>query len=75
MNLDISNTNVGSTDRLVRGIVGFLLIVGAVRGGSWFAGIIGVVVLGTAYLRFCPAYAALRFNTNKKEIPQIPQAK
>jgi hypothetical protein len=67
MNLDINHPNVGSTDRVIRGIVGFLLILGALRGGSWIAGVIGAVLLGTAYLRFCPTYAALKFSTNKDE--------
>ena len=69
MNLDISNANVGSTDRLIRGAVGILLILGAVFGLSWFAGLIGAVLLGTAYLRFCPAYAAFNVRTNKDEVP------
>jgi hypothetical protein len=69
MNFDINNTNVGSTDRVIRAIVGVVMIIGAVRGSSWTAGVIGAILLGTAYLRFCPAYAALGFNSNKDEAP------
>ncbi len=65
MNLDINNPNIGNTDRLIRFAVGVLLIIGAVRGGSWLAGLIGAVVIGTAYLRFCPAYTLFHFSTNK----------
>jgi len=50
--------------------VAVLLIIGALRGGSWVAGLIGVVLLATAYVRLCPAYAALRFCINKDEVPQ-----
>jgi hypothetical protein len=69
MNLDISKHNVGKTDRLIRAIVGVLLILGAFRGGSWVVGVIGAVLVGTAYLRFCPAYKALDFTTDKGENP------
>lgn len=69
MHFDISKQNVGKTDRLIRAIVGALLILGAVRGSSWVAGLIGAVLLGTAYLRFCPAYTAIDFSTNKEETP------
>jgi len=69
MHLDITKTNVGTTDRLIRAIVGVLLIVSVFRGGSWVAGLIGAVLLGTAYLRFCPAYTAFDFSTNKDVAP------
>ncbi len=69
MNFDIATHNVGKTDRLVRAIVGVLLILGAFRGGSWVVGVIGAVLIATAYLRFCPAYKAFDFSTNKDETP------
>jgi hypothetical protein len=67
MNLDISKINVGSTDRMIRFAVGALILLGAFRGGSWTAGVIGAVLLGTAYLRFCPFYSFLGFSTNKDD--------
>lgn len=63
MNFDITKCNVGNTDRMIRAGAGILLLVGAVLGGSWIAGLIGVILLGTAYFRFCPAYGALGFST------------
>lgn len=69
MKLDITKHNVGKTDRVIRAVIGALLIIGAARGGSWVVGLIGVVLVGTAYLRFCPAYSALGFCTNKDETP------
>jgi hypothetical protein len=69
MKFDISTHNVGKTDRIIRAIVGALLIVGAARGGSWVVGVIGAVLIATAYLRFCPAYKALDFSSNKDETP------
>lgn len=55
--------NVGSADRLVRIIVGLVLIGLALSGqiGAW--GWIGIVPLATAFLKFCPAYAIFGLKT------------
>jgi hypothetical protein len=65
MQFDLTNYNIGNIDRLIRAIVGALVIVGAFFEGSWIAGLIGAVLLGTAYLRFCPVYALFDFSSNK----------
>ena len=56
-------TNVGSTDRLARIVIGAALVLLAVTGviGAW--GWIGVVPLATGFIRFCPAYTLLGMNT------------
>jgi hypothetical protein len=56
-------TNIGSTDRMARIIVGAALILLALAGviGAW--GWIGVVPLATGFIRFCPAYTLLGMNT------------
>lgn len=69
MNFDISQINIGKTDRLIRAIVGALLIIGAFNGGGWLVAVIGAVVIGTAYVRFCPAYSVLGLSTVKAEVP------
>ncbi|HFD86765.1 MAG TPA: DUF2892 domain-containing protein [Gammaproteobacteria bacterium] len=56
--------NVGGIDRILRIVVGALLIVWAVLGGPVWAWI-GVVPLATGFLNFCPAYSILGLNTNK----------
>ncbi|WP_295446799.1 DUF2892 domain-containing protein [uncultured Thiodictyon sp.] len=71
MNFDIKKPNIGNTDRIIRAGVAVLLILGAIRGGSWVAGVIGAVLLATAYFRFCPAYAATDFSTNKDTAPDL----
>jgi hypothetical protein len=57
--------NMGATDRILRIVVGLLLIGSAVAGmiGAW--GYTGVVPLVTALLGFCPAYSLLGLNTCK----------
>jgi hypothetical protein len=56
-------TNVGGMDRLLRIVVGLLLIVLTLSGhiGAW--GWIGVVPLATGLLKTCPLYSMLGFNT------------
>ncbi len=59
--------NVGPADRVVRVIVGLgLLSLFIVLDGNarWF-GLIGLVPLLTAGIRFCPAYAMLGIRTCK----------
>jgi hypothetical protein len=71
MNIDLTKHNVGTIDRLIRTIVGALLLVVAILGNIWvtLAALIGAVLLGTAYLRFCPSYTLFDFSTNKDGPP------
>jgi len=65
MHFDLTKHNIGNTDRLIRAIVGTVLIVSTFVGSHWVIGLIGAVLLVTAYLRFCPAYAVFDFSTSK----------
>ena len=56
--------NVGKTDRALRIVAGIVIIAVGVFEHSWL-GVIGVVPLATAFLRFCTAYTMLGFSTNK----------
>jgi hypothetical protein len=56
------NANVGSTDRIIRIVVGIALIAWALMGGPVWAWI-GVVPLATGLLRVCPAYSIFGMNT------------
>ena len=69
MYFDLTKHNVGNTDRLIRALLGALLLIGALLGTSWIAGLIGAVLLGTAYLRFCPVYRLLGFRSDKEATP------
>lgn len=55
--------NVGGVDRIVRIVVGLLLIALALSGVIGLWGWIGVVPLATGLLRTCPAYALLGIDT------------
>lgn len=55
--------NVGGADRILRIVVGLLLILLAATGqvGAW--GWIGIVPLATGLLKTCPLYSMLGMNT------------
>jgi hypothetical protein len=60
--------NIGSMDRNIRfGAGAVLLVLSLVNiiNPGWLFGIIGIVLLATAYLNFCPAYKLIGMNTNK----------
>jgi hypothetical protein len=68
--------NVGSTDKLVRIVVGLVLVVVAILslaglpvvalgGWAWLVGLIGLVLVATGYLGFCALYTLLGINTCK----------
>ncbi len=69
MNLDLSKVNMGKTDRLIRAIVGFALVLTALRLESWLFGLLALALMGTAYLRYCPIYNIIEVNTNNGEPP------
>lgn len=56
-------TNVGGLDRVLRVVVGLVLIALAVTGtvGAW--GYIGIVPVLTGLFSFCPVYPLLGINT------------
>lgn len=55
--------NVGTTDRIVRAVVGIALIAATMAGWSAVWGLVGVVLLATAAVSFCPVYALLGKST------------
>lgn len=57
--------NVGSADRIVRLVLGVVIILLGVYFKSWW-GIVGIVPVITALLNFCPAYSLIGVSTKKK---------
>jgi len=58
--------NVGSTDKIIRYILGVLIIGAGIMYNSWW-GIIGIVPIFTAALGWCPLYNILGTTTKKKK--------
>ena len=57
--------NVGSTERLLRIIVGVVIIGLGLYFQSWW-GVFGIIPLLTGLFRFCPLYKMLGMNTCKR---------
>jgi len=55
--------NVGGIDRILRIVVGLVLIALAATGTVGWWGYIGIVPVLTGVFRFCPAYALLGLRT------------
>ena len=57
--------NVGQTERIIRVVVGVVIVGVGVAYGSWW-GAIGLVPLATGLTGWCPPYALLGINTCSK---------
>lgn len=57
--------NLGKIDRVLRFIVGAILVglAGAKIIGVW--GFLGIILLATAFMNFCPIYRMLGISTKK----------
>ena len=68
--------NVGTPDRIIRLILGAILIGlpflgGAAIAGSWLAWaapVVGLILAATAFLAFCPIYRVFGLSTRRKEL-------
>ena len=61
-------TNVGTTDRIIRAIAGIAALIGALTLGIGTVGgilllVVGAVLAVTAAVGFCPLYRVLGMNT------------
>ncbi|MTW21833.1 YgaP family membrane protein [Allochromatium palmeri] len=63
--------NVGEMDRTIRlAAAGVLILAGLMVGSvnlQIILSILGLIVLATGAIRFCPAYTLLKIDTNKKD--------
>ncbi len=57
--------NIGTADRNARAIIGFMLIAASLFGVVGLWGFIGIPLVVTALVNFCPAYQMLGYNTCK----------
>jgi len=59
--------NIGQFDRIIRVILGLALLSLIVLLDSpirW-VGLVGLIMIGTAFIKFCPLYVPFKINTNK----------
>lgn len=60
-------SNISSMDRIVRVLLGVVLVVlfFVIDGGFRWIGLLGVVFLATAAINFCPLYKMFGVSTRK----------
>lgn len=63
----IMKKNIGATDKWIRIVAGIVLLalIFVIKSDWRWLGLIGVILLGTAFLNFCPIYKLLGISTNK----------
>jgi len=61
--------NVGDLDRVLRIVagLGLLSLIFILEGNARWFGLIGVMPIATALIRWCPAYTLLGLNTGAKQ--------
>lgn len=61
--------NVGTADRIIRIVLGLILLslLFILDGGIKYIGLLGIVLLLTAIIGFCPLYPLFKINTKSKE--------
>ena len=57
--------NVGKTDKIIRGVLGVALVLAGLMGAGLLAAIVGVVLLATMTMSFCPLYKIFKISTCK----------
>ena len=60
--------NVGKGDKIIRIVLGLLIIAAGIYYQSWW-GAIGLLPIATAVFGFCPAYVPLGITTCKTKNP------
>ena len=58
--------NLGSLDRILRAVLGLVLLSLVFVGPKTLWGLIGLVLIGTAVFSFCPAYRLFGIKTCKR---------
>jgi len=68
--------NIGSVDRIIRALLGLVLVLAPFVSGLalfaepvwlWGSVVVGVVLIATASISFCPLYAPFGLSTRKPD--------
>ncbi|MFA6235007.1 MAG: DUF2892 domain-containing protein [Bacteroidota bacterium] len=65
--------NIGTVDRMVRIVLGIVLLslLFILDGNARYFGLIGIIPLATASMRFCPLYYFLGISTCSTEVKKM----
>jgi len=66
--------NVGSTDQKIRYAVGIAALLAAVIWGNIFLLVLGIILVGSAYMTWCPILSGLGKNTCGTEAGEAQSA-
>lgn len=55
--------NAGTTDRVIRVVLGLLILSTVVMGPQTYWGLVGLIPLLTGLIGYCPLYQILGFST------------
>lgn len=58
--------NIGKTDKIIRVILGVVIITLGIVYQSWW-GLVGLIPIATVLISWCPGYAPFKFSTRKSE--------
>lgn len=58
--------NIGPTDRIIRIVAGVVILIIGLVAKSWW-GLIGLIPLVTAAIKWCPLYVPFKISTDKKK--------
>lgn len=58
--------NMGKIDRVIRLIIGLVVVAWGVTNGNIIADVVGGILLFTALIGWCPLYTPFRFNSGCK---------
>lgn len=58
--------NIGKTDRMIRILLGIVIVILGFSFQSWW-GLVGLVPLLTAAFRWCPLYVPLNVSTDETD--------
>ncbi|BFN37790.1 DUF2892 domain-containing protein [Fidelibacter multiformis] len=61
--------NVGKTDRVIRILLGGIIIIAGILYNSWW-GAIGAIPFLTGLMKWCPLYSLLKVSTRKEEVEE-----
>ena len=64
--IEMMKSNVGTIDRVVRVLLGLAIVVAGLVLQNWL-GAIGLVLLGTAAIGWCPLYRVLGLSTHRTQ--------
>ena len=59
-------SNMGGVDRILRGVVGVVIIAVGIYYNSWW-GAVGLIPLLTAVVSWCPMYVPFKLSTKKSQ--------